>query len=95
MGASSLDKKTKKELPPLFSGLKTEETETSRLKEKRDVQKGIRLTKSESERFEKLKTALGTDKDATALLRCFSYIWEQFGPEIEEIAAKKEKMKVL
>lgn len=97
MGASSLDKKTKKELSPLFSGLKggAGDTEASGQREKREFQKGVRLTGTENDRFEMLKTALGTDKDATALLRCFEFVWEKCGPEIEEIAAKKEKMKVL
>lgn len=72
-----------------------EKAELTGLKEKREFQKGVRLTGTENDKFELLKTALGTDQDAKALLRCFEFVWEKCGKDIEEIAAKKEKMKVL
>lgn len=93
MGGSRIDSKKKEDLSALFGGKGTKED--TGLKEKREFQKGVRLTGTENEKFEQLKTALGTDQDAKALLRCFEFVWEKCGSEIKEIAEKKEKMKVL
>ncbi len=100
MGGSSVDKTNFSALLGKGSGPVSEEKDigTKKLpgqKEKRVYQKGVRFTPREAEQFELFKQALGTDQDTVALLRCFTYVWEQFGPEIKEIAAKKEKMKVL